>query len=359
MKRLSRIALTLGLALGTAASTAAAVNAQEFAPKRINMIIPFAVGGGADTYARIIAPHLQKQLPGEPTIVLQNVPGAGSIAGANQFQDRAKPDGLTLLTVSSSTIFNYALQDPLVKYDIKSYIPIISNALGTIIYIRSDLGVKGIEDIKELAKKDLVFGANSPTSSDARILLSFEMLGLKVRPVFGLNRGPIRLGFERGEFNINYDVAAAYLADSIQLVKAGKAVPLFTFGFADANGNIGRDPNFPEIPTFIEMYKAIHGKEPSGPAYEAWLTFFNIGIMNNKAILLPAGTPANIVKTYRDAMGRLLKSKEFLAVAAEELGNYPVLEGDASTRSLEAAATLSPEARAWVRNWLKEKYDVK
>jgi tripartite-type tricarboxylate transporter receptor subunit TctC len=359
MKRLSRIAFTLGLALGAALPLASAVQAQEFAPKRINLVIPFGVGGGADGYARLIAPHLQKQLPGEPTIVLQNIPGAGSIAGANQFQDRAKPDGLTFLTVSSSTIFNYVLQDPLVKYDIKSFIPIISTASGTVVYISSSLGIKGIEDVKKLADKDLILGANGPTSSDIRMLLSMDMLGFKVRPVFGLNRGPIRLGFERGEFNISYDVSNAYLSDSIELVKAGKAVPLFTFGFADANGNVGRDPNFPEIPTFIEVYKAVHGKDPTGPAFEAWLTFFNIAIMNSKALLLPAGTPDNIVNTYREAMARVLTSKEFQDVAAEEMGNYPMLQGEAGTKSLQAAATMSPEARAWVRNWLKEKYDVK
>ena len=353
------ILAAFGIALGLAMPLAG-VQAQEFAPKRINLIIPFSVGGGSDIYARLIVPHLQKQLPGVPTIVLQNVSGAGSISGANQFHDKAKPDGLTLLTVSSSTLLNYVLQDPLVRYDIKSYIPIMSNASGAIVYISSSLGIKGIEDIKELTKKDLVFGANGPTSSDIRVLLSFDMLGLKVRPVFGLNRGPIALGFERGEFNISFDTSGAYLSGSIQqLVKEGKAVPLFTFGFADANGKIGRDPNFPDIPTFIEVYEALHGKPPSGPAYDAWLTFFNLAIMNSKALLLPARTPDNIVNTYRAAVGRMLENKEFRDAAAEEIGVYPTLQGDASTRSLQMAATISPEALVWVRNWLKEKYAVK
>jgi len=330
----------------------------DFGGKRITMVVPFGPGGGADAYARFLVPFLQDELPGKPTIVVQNDPGAGSIAGANRFHDRAKPDGLTIMSVSESTVLNYVLGNAQVKYDIKSYPPIVASPQGTIVYVRSDLGVTGAEGIKDLAKKKLVIGANGPLSGDIRVLLSLHMLGLEAEPVFGLNRGPIRLGFERGEFNISFDSTTVYQTDVQPMVDKKIAVPLFSFGLADAQGRIGRDPNFPDVPTFIEVYKTIHGKEPSGPAFEAWMTFFDVAIMNSKAILMAAGTPDDVVKTYRSAMERAMKSDKFQKESVIAIGTYSSLVGDAAAQSMTRASTLSEDAKQFLRDWLKQKYDV-
>src|SRR5688572_4943026 len=65
----------------------------DYAGKRILVTVPFAPGGGSDIYIRALQPYLEKHLPGKPTIIVLNVPGARSIPGANQFQDRARTDG--------------------------------------------------------------------------------------------------------------------------------------------------------------------------------------------------------------------------------------------------------------------------
>ena len=107
-------------ALGAAVVLSGPVQAADFAGKRIEWIIPFQEGGGTDVWARFIVGPLSRELPGKPTIIIRNVPGGGSTTGANQFAQRAKPDGLTLLGTSGSTQFPYLLDDPRVKYDYKT-----------------------------------------------------------------------------------------------------------------------------------------------------------------------------------------------------------------------------------------------
>src|SRR5262249_35242879 len=141
--------------------------------------------------------------------------------------------------------------------------------------------------------------------SDIRVLLPLDLLGAKVRPVFGLNRGEVYPGFERGEFNINFDSYAAYHEQIKPMVERGIAMPLFTLGYAGPNGEIVRDPAAPEIPQFLEVYEQIKGEPLSGPAREAWGAIFNLTIMTTRAVFLPAGTPQEIVDAYTKAVEQL------------------------------------------------------
>ena len=74
------------------------------------------------------------------------------------------------------------------------------------------------------------YGSQGPTSLDLVPVLAFEIMGLDVDPVFGLARGPARVAFERGESLIDYQTSSAYLRNVVPLIKAGKAVPLFSWG---------------------------------------------------------------------------------------------------------------------------------
>ena len=115
----------------------------DFTGKRIEIIIPGREGSGNDVYARVFAPFFEKHLPGKPTVINRNIPGSGTIAGANQFQQKAKTDGLMIISVTSSTISNYTLKHPGVRYKMESWIPIILSPQGSVFYVASTLGVLG------------------------------------------------------------------------------------------------------------------------------------------------------------------------------------------------------------------------
>ena len=223
---------------------AAAAENVTFAGKRIEVVVPFAPGGGSDVYIRALSPFLEKHLPGKPSVVVRNIPGAGGIPGANQFQARARPDGTEAIVVSSSNVSNYVFQKSKVQYDLNKWEPVLLSPQGTVVYASPSLGVSGPNEVAKLKGKQVVFGGQSPASAELRTIVTLELLGMHARYVWGLNRGPARLAFERGELTINYDTAPAFIKNAAQLAKVGKAVPLYTLGLLNENGEVVRDPNF-------------------------------------------------------------------------------------------------------------------
>jgi tripartite-type tricarboxylate transporter receptor subunit TctC len=347
-------------AAAAATATPALAQKVDFTGKTIDFIIPGREGSGNDVYARVFAPFFEKHLPGKPTILTRNLPGSGTIAGANKFQATAKPDGMTVISVTSSTVSNFTLKDPRVRYKLQTWIPIILSPQGSVFYVASTLGVKGPQDLPMLKQKKLVYGGNSPTSADLRITLSLGLLGILPKThVWGSDRGPARMALERGEFNANYDTTPGFLQNAKHLVEKGIAVPMFTLGVIDKSGNFIRDPNFPDLPSFYEAYQTMNGgKKPSGPAFEAWKNLIQIGVMANKFFALPEGTPKNIVETYRTAARDILKDPEFAKKAGEIVGGYEQVIGDDALPIIKEATSMSPEAWNWLDAWLQKNYDL-
>ncbi len=356
MKRMLALAL-----VGAAMALSGPSQAQkaDLSGQRIEWIIPFPEAGGTDVWARFFVDPLSKELPGKPTIIIRNVPGGGSIVGANQFAQRAKPDGLTLLGTSASTQIPYLLDDPRVKYEYKDWTPLLASPTGGVAYVSSATGVKGVQEIQKLQAQPMKFGSQGAVSLDIIPLLAFEMLGLKVEPVFGMSRGQARLAFERGEANIDFQTTPAWVKQVQPLVESGKAVPLFSFGILDENGNLQRDPSFKDMPHFGEVYQMVHGKPPSGPAFDAYKSFLQAAFGAQKAIFVPKGTPKEIVDAYTQAIQRLLKDPEFRKTVDEELGDYEQYTGDRAAVLVNQATTVTPEAKQWIKDWLTKRYNVK
>ncbi|SFM38742.1 Bug family tripartite tricarboxylate transporter substrate binding protein [Thermodesulforhabdus norvegica] len=349
----------LVVAFITAFGLVTSANAEvDFSGKTIKWIIPFSVGGGSDVWARLYAPYLQKYLPGNPTIVIKNMPGGGSIVGANYFHERARPDGLTIFGSSGSTTFPYLLGNSKVKYDFSKYHIVLASSTGGVVYINPDLGVKSAADLKGF-KKELVYASQGVTSLDLVPLLAFDMLGLNVKAVFGYKgRGAGRVAFEQGEVNIDYQTSTAYIENVRPLVEMKKAIPLMTWGVLDEEGNIVRDPIEPDLPCFPEVYEMVHGKKPSGPAWEAWKAFFVAGFAVQKAVWLPEKTPAEIVAVWREAAKKTIEDPEFQKVIEKNLGGYKQYYGEKAAKAFQSVLDVPPESKAWVLKWIKDKYGV-
>lgn len=364
MQRFNRFSrrTALGLATGVAAlALTGPVAAQvDFTDETVEWVIPFSEGGGSDKWARFYAPLLREALPGQPTIVVKNMPGAGSTKGANWFADRARPDGLTILGTSGSTQFPFLLDDPRVKFDYADWHVVLATATGGVAYLPEDLGARWQTDAKGvIADTIFIYGSQGATRLDLVPLLAWEMLGMKVEPVFGIKgRGDGRLMFERGEANIDYQTSSAFLSKVTPLVEQGLAVPIMTWGALDENGNIMRDPTFPDVPTFKEVYTQVKGKAPSGEAWEAWKAFFIAGFPAQKMVFLPKDTPQDIVDTYAAAFKAVTMRPDFAKISAARLGIYPQSTGQAAELRLKLGTKVDPKAIAWVKGWLKDRYGV-
>ena len=341
-------------------SVASVGHAADFSGKTVEWIIPFKEGGGSDKWARFYAPLLSETLPGKPSVVVKNVPGAGSTKGANWFAQRAKPNGLTILGTSGSTQFPFLLGDRRVRYDYADWHIVLATATGGVAYLPADLGARWRANPQEVIDNvSFIYGSQGATRLDLVPLLAWEMLGMKVDPVFGIKgRGTGRLMFERGEANIDYQTTSAFLSKVTPLIEDGKAVPIMTWGALNSRGKIVRDPTFPDIPTFKEVYTQIHGRAPSGDAWDAWKAFFVAGFPAQKMVFLPKGTSRDIIRTYSKAFARIIKRPDFAQISKKRLGVYPQSVGRAARKKLTQGTVVEASATSWIKNWLSERYGV-
>ncbi len=348
-----------GVAASASVLSAGRAAAANFAGQTVTVLIPYGVGGGTDLWGRFNAPFLSKYLPGNPQNVVRNAPGGGSISGANLFAATARPDGLTVLVTSGSTQFPYLLGVKQVKYDYRDWKLAWASPTGGVAYVSTKHGVKSLADLGKLKGVQLHYASQGATSLDLAPMLAFRLLGLDVQHVFGFpGRGEGRIGFERGEFDIDYQTTTAYLRSSLPLVRNGEAAPLFSFGALDEKGNLARDPNFPDLPHIGEAIEIVSGKKPSGIEWEAFRAFLVAGFPAQKLLLLPKDTPDDIVAAYRDVLRKMVSDPEYLAKKDEMIGEYEQVTDAAGEELFRQATTISPAAREWVRDYLSKTYQA-
>lgn len=349
--------------LSAAFLLAAPAHAADYSGKTVEWIIPFSETGGSAKWANFYAPLLSEALPGQPTVVVKFMPGAGSTKGANWFQEQTFEDtqGTVIFGTSGSTQFPYLLDDPRVRYEYADWEVVLASGTGGVAYLPPDLArkMRGL-DASALRDTDFIYGSQGATRLDLVPLLAWEMLGLKVEPVFGIKgRGDGRLMFERGEANIDYQTSSSYLKGVTPLVEAGTAVPMMSWGALDSAGNIVRDPTFPDMPTFKEVCDATPGCETRGEQWEAWKAFFIAGFPAQKMVFLPAGASRDAIDTYTAAFEAVKARSDFPEISKARLGVYPQMTGDEAKTALSSATRVPGPAKAFVKNWLSERYGVK
>lgn len=325
----------------------------------IEWIIPFKAGGGSDVWARFIAPHLSRQLPGSPEIQVKNIPGGGSTKAANNYATDMVLDGSSLFGTSASTQFPFLLGDSRVRYNYDDWQPLLVYPTGGVVYISPEFGITKASELSHITDQKLMYGSQGATSIDLVPLLAFELLDLNVRPIFGVRgRDAGRVAFERGDASIDYQTTAAYLNKVQPLVEEGKAIPLFTFGALTEKGELVRDPAFLSLPHIAEVYEDLHGEPPSGIRWESWRGFFSAGFGAQKILVIPADTPAEIKHTFKRAAEAMLNDPEYLRSKGEILGNYEMVGGDAADRLYKLATDIPEAERRWIRNWLQKQYKL-
>lgn len=335
------------------------IDENYFAGKTIEWVIPFKEGGGGDTWARFNAPFLTKHLPGNPNIIVNNIPGGGSIKGSNLFVDRVKPNGLMILGTSGSTQMPFLLDDPRVRYDYADYKPVMAYPNGGIVYVSPDLGIKDASEIAKIKDVPLIYASQGPTSLDLVPNISFDLLDLNVKTIFGFRgRGAGRLAFERGEVKIDYQTSSAYLKNVVPLVESGEAIPLWSWGVLDDEGKLARDPSFPDLPHFGEVYEIMHGKKGEGIAFDSWFATMAAGFGGMKLLLVPKETPDEIVDLYQQAFTAMKKDPEYIKKKNKAIGLYKQEVGPKALKIFEIATNIAAEEKEWCKNFLREKYKL-
>nr|WP_152655386.1 hypothetical protein [Oceanobacillus sp. CFH 90083] len=324
----------------------------------ISFIVPFQAGGGTDVFARFMTPYFSKHIEGEPRVQVENIPGGASITGTNEYANSRPSNGLNILTSSASSHVPFMLEQSSVDYNLDNFTPLIGVPSGGVVYTKAELAAEGMENFLSL-ENELFYAGISPTGLDLVTLLSFEVLEMDVKAVLGYEgRGPSRVAFEQGESNIDFQTTSAYKSSVEDLVEEGRAVPLYSLGQIDENGDLIRDPQFPDLPTIEEIYMDIYGEEPSGAAWDAYKQTVAASYTLNKVIWVHDDAPENSKELLRNGMEKLIKDSNFSADSEEILEGYDTYIGDELNKYIEQSFSISPETKKWIIDYLQHHFDI-
>ena len=335
-------------------------SAQEgyFAGKTIEIVVPFGEGGATFVSAKFLEPYFEKHLPGNPEIDVVSRPGGGSILGANWFEQNAKSDGTTILFTTSSTANPFVLGQEGVEYRLADYRVAYSHPFSAVAYTSPATGVTSAADIKN-SSVPLIYGGIAAAASDLPGLLSFEVLDLDVKSVLGFNgRGPVRLAFEQGELNLDYQFTPVYLTQVVPSVEEGRAVPLWTGGAMQDGVLKARDPIAPELPSVYEVYETMYGAPPSGIEWEAFQGVASVTYAYGLTAYMHPDTSQEVLDLFAEAAARINADPEFQAESQEVTNGARLNAGPATEAAIKAALSPSQEVRTYLRNLLSEKYGV-
>jgi len=335
------IAILLLGALACAAGQARAEDVADFYKgKRVNLIVSYGPGGGYDVYARVLSRHIGKHIPGNPTIVVQNMPGAGSTIATNHVYERAAPDGLTILYNSWDPLAQ-ALGDQLLRarYDQFEYLGGTGDI--RVNYARTDTVSGGIKAPRDIVKaENVILGALNRTDISGLLpKLALQVLGIKHRMVVGYRGGQdVFLAMQRGEVQFHSTSISTFRSRNAAFVKSGDGIGIAYLVAVDRNGGYERSRYVTEMPAFPDLYREVHGKLPSGPDWDAlnWLTS-QIGEMTYVGFA-PRGTPPAALAALRTGFEGASNDPEFVDDAIKRNGvpftfvNVP--RGQAIFRSL-------------------------
>jgi len=357
---MTRLTATAALSASLALAAAGAAQAQDvsFEGETIDVIVPFGQGGATFVSAKFLEPYFEKHLPGNPQINVIDRPGGGSILGANWFEQNAESDGTTILFTTSSTANPFVLGQEGVEYRLADYRVAYSHPFSSVAYVAPSTGVTSAENVKD-SNTQLIYGGIAAAASDLPALLSFEVLDLDVRSVLGFNgRGPVRLAFEQGELNLDYQFTPVYLTQVVPSVEAGTAVPLWTGGAMEDGVLKARDPIAPDLPSVYEVYEMMNGVPPSGIEWDAFQGIASVTYAYGLTAYMHPDTPQEVLDTFAAAVEAINADPEFVTESQEVTGGARLSAGPDTEAAVKAALQPSEEVRTYLRTLLSEKYDV-
>lgn len=315
-----------------AASSAMAVAqtpAEFYKGKTIQFGIGYGPGSGYDLYARMVARFIGKHIPGNPSVVVNNVPGAGSVKLANYLYNVAKKDGTEIGATSRGMAFYPLLGGQGAKYDAEKFTWLGSaNDEVSLCVATKKSGVTSIEDLK---KKQLTVGSTGQTDDTSQFPKILNgVLGTKFKIVLGYNSGnDVSLAMERGEVEGRCGWSwSSIKATKMDWYKNGTIKLLIQLSL---NG----DPDLKNVPLVTDLAKTPEDKQ-------IFRLVFARQVMG-RPYLAPPGLPKDRAEALQKAFMDTMKDKDFLAEAEKAKFEITPTDG-AKIAALVAEAYKTPKA---------------
>ncbi len=274
--------------------------------KSIRLVVGSTTGGGYDLWARVLARYLSQHIPGKPEIVVQNMPGAGSLVAANYVYGLAKPDGLTLGAILPALYFDQLVGRKEVQFDWAKFTWIGSPEQNDILhFMRADAPYRTVEDLRNAKEPPKCGSSGTGTTGHYIPRLLEETLGIKTRIVSGYQGGSeIDLAVERGEVQCWSPLVATFFGREPYITWSKK-------GFVRVLIQTGRkrDPRLADVPTIYELMDQYKTPESGRRLAKVVLTAATLG----RPIVSTPGIAQGRVKLLREAYAKTLKDPELLA----------------------------------------------
>jgi len=289
--------------------------------KTIRIVIGSSTGGGYDLWARVLARYYGKYIPGNPTILVQNMPGAASIVATNYLSNVAKPDGLTLGAILPAIYFDQLVGRPEVKFDFAKIAWIGSPEQNDIIhYMRADSPYRSIDDIRKAKEPPRCGSSGTGTTGFYIPRLLDEVLGTKHTIVSGYPGGSeIDLAVERGEVHCWSPLVATFFGREpyISWHKKGFVRVLL-------QTNRKRDSRLADVPTIYELMDQHKTTEAGKRLTRVILVAATLG----RPIAVTPGIPPDRLKLLREAYLKTLKDPELVAETKRQRWDIDPLSGE-------------------------------
>ena len=335
-------AMLASLALIAAPHARAQAVAEFYRGKQISLVTSASVGGGYDQYARLIAKHMQRHIPGEPNIIVQNMVGAEGLRAANFLYNVAAQDGTVIGGLSRNTGLArfYDFNNAGIQFDARKFHWLGSPQQEIGLFILSTKS--GLGSLDDLKTRDVTVSStahNSPSTIYSRILNA--TIGTRLKPIEGYDGSQACLmALERGEVDahVSGGSSAPFRARIAPWLDNGEAKVIMQMGMK-------RDPAFADVPTAIEVESAPADKQMFEIAFAEQVM--------GRPFVLPPGVPRDRIVALRSAFDATMKDTEFLDDARMQHAEIDPVGGETINALLDRVYAAPPDVAARIRELIK------
>ena len=321
------MSLLAALALPATAAQGASV-ADFYKGRQINLIVGSGTGGGYDAYARVLARHIGRHIPGNPSIVVQNMPGAGGLRAANYLYNVAPKDGTTIAVIAHDLALHSHLgHNPNIQFDFPKFIWLGSSSSfaddAYLLIVRPDAVVKSVEDARRPGGPPLLVAASTggAGTGDTTTLIR-EALGFNLKPVTGYRgSSDMFLAIDRKEADGRFTALSVLQATRPGWLKQGAMRVLFQFARAT------RHPLLADVPTARELAQSDIAR--------ALIELGEIPYFIDRPFAAPPGLPADRAKALQDAFVATHQDARYLDEARKLMIDVSPVDAEGVRRAIE------------------------
>jgi tripartite-type tricarboxylate transporter receptor subunit TctC len=330
--------------LWTTILATAAVGAIVIAPgaraadkKEVRLIVGYNPGGGYDFYARLIANHFGDHLPGKPVVIVQNMPGVGSIKAANYMYEQAPRDGSVIGMIGDSIAIDQRLGKSAIKYDAAKF-----NWIGRMadnVEVSVVWHTSPVQTIRQAMKQPVVCAGTSPSGTTFQLpTILNQTAGTKIEVVTGYagTNGAL-LAMERGETQCSHATWVTIAAQHVDWVRDHKIKVLVQYAPKRSQG-------MPDVPTSVELARP--GRD------HAVAALFASAAEVGRAVMAPPEVPTSQVELLRSAFMETMKDPKFLADVRKSNGDLAPLDGAELQKVVDDAVATPDNVAAFARQAL-------